>query len=182
PSGARLGPASVVRSWPELSEGTGNVSIRRWISLMALAAVTATFLSSCSESLPLNQLPDITKLPQKVLGKDEQQGKVNEMINRGQTHQNEAAKEIENSKRSRLTPACAGRCPSNQQPTTVSHVIEEFHRVKRLPPYVFAEVNRLKAAARARGADIIDLGMGNPDMPTPQHIVDKLVETVTKPR
>ena len=61
-------------------------------------------------------------------------------------------------------------------------MIEEFHRVKRLPPYVFAEVNRLKAAARARGADIIDLGMGNPDMPTPQHIVDKLVETVTKPR
>jgi alanine-synthesizing transaminase len=61
-------------------------------------------------------------------------------------------------------------------------VIEEFHREKRLPPYVFAEVNRLKAAARARGADIIDLGMGNPDMPTPQHIVDKLVETVSKPR
>jgi alanine-synthesizing transaminase len=61
-------------------------------------------------------------------------------------------------------------------------VIEEFHRIKRLPPYVFAEVNRLKAAARARGADIIDLGMGNPDMPTPQHIVDKLVETVAKPR
>jgi len=61
-------------------------------------------------------------------------------------------------------------------------VISEFHRVKRLPPYVFAEVNRLKAAARARGADIIDLGMGNPDLPTPQHIVDKLVETVSKPR
>jgi alanine-synthesizing transaminase len=60
--------------------------------------------------------------------------------------------------------------------------MEEFHRVKRLPPYVFAEVNRLKAAARARGADIVDLGMGNPDMPTPQHIVDKLVETVGKPR
>ena len=59
---------------------------------------------------------------------------------------------------------------------------EEFHRIKRLPPYVFAEVNRLKAAARARGADIIDLGMGNPDMPTPQHIVDKLVETISKPR
>ncbi len=55
---------------------------------------------------------------------------------------------------------------------------QEFHRIKRLPPYVFAEVNRLKAAARARGADIIDLGMGNPDLPTPQHIVDKLVETV----
>ncbi|MDX2203902.1 MAG: LL-diaminopimelate aminotransferase [Hyphomicrobiaceae bacterium] len=61
-------------------------------------------------------------------------------------------------------------------------VIEEFHREKRLPPYVFAEVNRLKAAARARGADIIDLGMGNPDMPTPHHIVEKLVETVSKPR
>ena len=61
-------------------------------------------------------------------------------------------------------------------------MLEDFHRVKRLPPYVFAEVNRLKAAARARGADIIDLGMGNPDMPTPQHIVDKLSETVAKPR
>jgi alanine-synthesizing transaminase len=64
----------------------------------------------------------------------------------------------------------------------VSAVIQEFHRVKRLPPYVFAEVNRLKAAARARGADIVDLGMGNPDMPTPQHIVDKLCETVARPR
>ncbi len=61
-------------------------------------------------------------------------------------------------------------------------MVEEFHRVKRLPPYVFAEVNRLKATARADGADIIDLGMGNPDMPTPAHIVDKLIETVTKPR
>jgi alanine-synthesizing transaminase len=61
-------------------------------------------------------------------------------------------------------------------------VIQEFHRVKRLPPYVFAEVNRLKAAARARGADIVDLGMGNPDMPTPQHIIDKLCETVSRPR
>ena len=61
-------------------------------------------------------------------------------------------------------------------------MIEEFHRVKRLPPYVFAEVNRLKADARARGADIVDLGMGNPDMPTPQHIIEKLVETIAKPR
>lgn len=54
----------------------------------------------------------------------------------------------------------------------------EFHRIRRLPPYVFAEVNRLKAAARAAGKDIIDLGMGNPDSPTPRHIVDKLIETV----
>ena len=61
-------------------------------------------------------------------------------------------------------------------------MIEEFHRIKRLPPYVFAEVNRLKAAARARGADIVDLGMGNPDSQTPQHIIDKLVETIAKPR
>jgi len=61
-------------------------------------------------------------------------------------------------------------------------VNEDFHRIKRLPPYVFAEVNRLKAAARARGADIVDLGMGNPDLPTPQHIIDKMVETISKPR
>lgn len=58
----------------------------------------------------------------------------------------------------------------------------EFHRIKRLPPYVFAEVNAMKAAARAAGDDIIDFGMGNPDLPTPQHIVDKLVETVQDPR
>ena len=59
---------------------------------------------------------------------------------------------------------------------------EEFHRIKRLPPYVFEQVNKLKAAARARGDDIIDFGMGNPDLPTPDHIVEKLVETVGKPR
>jgi alanine-synthesizing transaminase len=58
----------------------------------------------------------------------------------------------------------------------------EFHRIKRLPPYVFAEVNRMKAQARADGEDIIDFGMGNPDMPTPRHIVEKLVETVQNPR
>jgi alanine-synthesizing transaminase len=61
-------------------------------------------------------------------------------------------------------------------------VKEDFHRIKRLPPYVFAEVNRLKAQARARGADIIDLGMGNPDMDTPGHIIEKLIETIKKPR
>ena len=61
-------------------------------------------------------------------------------------------------------------------------MVEEFHRIRRLPPYVFAEVNRLKAQARAGGADIIDLGMGNPDMDTPKHIVDKLIETIQKPR
>ncbi|MEM7527601.1 MAG: LL-diaminopimelate aminotransferase [Pseudomonadota bacterium] len=59
---------------------------------------------------------------------------------------------------------------------------EEFYRIKRLPPYVFAEVNRLKAAYRAEGRDIIDFGMGNPDQDTPEHIVDKLVETVRRPR
>ncbi len=60
--------------------------------------------------------------------------------------------------------------------------VQEFHKIRRLPPYVFEEVNRLKAAARGNGADIIDLGMGNPDLPTPQAICDKLVETVSKPR
>ncbi|WP_199699004.1 LL-diaminopimelate aminotransferase [Oleomonas cavernae] len=58
----------------------------------------------------------------------------------------------------------------------------EFHRIRRLPPYVFEQVNSLKAKARARGEDIIDFGMGNPDLPTPKHIVDKLVETVADPR
>jgi alanine-synthesizing transaminase len=61
-------------------------------------------------------------------------------------------------------------------------VIDDFHRIKRLPPYVFAEVNRIKAGARARGADIIDLGMGNPDLDVPKHVLDKLTETIGKPR
>jgi len=55
---------------------------------------------------------------------------------------------------------------------------QEFHKIRRLPPYVFAEVNAMKARARADGADIIDFGMGNPDQPTPPHIVEKLVEAV----
>ncbi len=58
----------------------------------------------------------------------------------------------------------------------------EFHRIRRLPPYVFAEVNSAKAKARTAGEDIIDLGMGNPDSPTPPHIVAKLIETVQDPR
>ncbi len=61
-------------------------------------------------------------------------------------------------------------------------MIEDFHRIKRLPPYVFAEVNRLKAQARNRGADIVDLGMGNPDLPAPKHVLEKLAETIGKPR
>ncbi len=60
--------------------------------------------------------------------------------------------------------------------------MSDFHRIKRLPPYVFEQVNRIKAAARARGADIIDLGMGNPDLPAPKHVIEKLVETAGKSR
>jgi len=61
-------------------------------------------------------------------------------------------------------------------------VQDDFHKIKRLPPYVFEQVNKLKAQARARGEDIIDFGMGNPDMPTPAHIVDKLAEAARDPR
>jgi alanine-synthesizing transaminase len=60
--------------------------------------------------------------------------------------------------------------------------MEDFHRIRRLPPYVFEQVNRAKAAARNAGADIIDLGMGNPDLPAPAHVVEKLKEVVGKPR
>jgi alanine-synthesizing transaminase len=58
----------------------------------------------------------------------------------------------------------------------------EFYRTRRLPPYVFAEVNAMKAAARARGEDIVDLGMGNPDGPPPAHVVEKLAEVARNPR
>jgi alanine-synthesizing transaminase len=61
-------------------------------------------------------------------------------------------------------------------------MIPEFHRISRLPPYVFEEVNKLKARLRREGVDIIDFGMGNPDMPTPSHIIDKLVETARDPK
>jgi alanine-synthesizing transaminase len=60
--------------------------------------------------------------------------------------------------------------------------MEEFHRIRRLPPYVFEQVNRAKAIARNAGADIIDLGMGNPDLPAPAHVVEKLKDTVGRPR
>ena len=58
---------------------------------------------------------------------------------------------------------------------------DEFYRIKRLPPYVIAEVNAMRAAARAAGEDIIDLGMGNPDLPPPPHVIEKLCEVAMKP-
>jgi alanine-synthesizing transaminase len=58
---------------------------------------------------------------------------------------------------------------------------EDFYRIKRLPPYVIAEVNAMRAAARAAGEDIIDLGMGNPDLPPPAHVIEKLCEVARKP-
>ena len=60
--------------------------------------------------------------------------------------------------------------------------MDEFYRIKRLPPYVFNIVNEQKYQARVRGEDIVDFGMGNPDMPTPKHIVDKLIAAVSDPR
>jgi alanine-synthesizing transaminase len=60
-------------------------------------------------------------------------------------------------------------------------VSEDFYRIKRLPPYVIAEVNAMRAAARAAGEDIIDLGMGNPDLPPPAHVIEKLCEVAQKP-
>ncbi|MGN6486215.1 MAG: aminotransferase class I/II-fold pyridoxal phosphate-dependent enzyme, partial [Devosia sp.] len=60
--------------------------------------------------------------------------------------------------------------------------MNDFHRIRRLPPYVFDHINPIKARLRANGVDIIDLGMGNPDLPTPQAIVEKLKDTVKDPR
>ena len=60
--------------------------------------------------------------------------------------------------------------------------MEDFHRIRRLPPYVFEQVNRAKAVARNQGADIIDLGMGNPDLPAPAHVIEKLKDTIGRPR
>ena len=58
--------------------------------------------------------------------------------------------------------------------------MDDFQRIKRLPPYVFSIIGDLKQKARARGEDVVDFGMGNPDQPTPQHIVDKLVEAAQR--
>jgi alanine-synthesizing transaminase len=63
----------------------------------------------------------------------------------------------------------------------MTRMTDEFYRIQRLPPYVFAEVNAMKAAARARGEDIVDLGMGNPDGAPPKHVIDKLAEVAAKP-
>jgi alanine-synthesizing transaminase len=60
--------------------------------------------------------------------------------------------------------------------------MEQFPRIKRLPPYVFNVVNELKMQLRRQSEDIIDLGMGNPDIPTPSHIVKKMVEAVKNPK
>src|SRR5438552_10581019 len=60
--------------------------------------------------------------------------------------------------------------------------MEDFYRIRRLPPYVFEKVNQAKAAARNAGADIIDMGMGNPDLPAPPHVLEKLKETLGKTR
>jgi alanine-synthesizing transaminase len=69
---------------------------------------------------------------------------------------------------------------AHQESLEEVEAMQEFMRMSRLPPYVFATVNQIKMEARRRGEDIIDLGMGNPDIPTPKHIVDKLVEASEK--
>lgn len=73
------------------------------------------------------------------------------------------------------------RCFCRVKGVRETTVTEEFYRMKRLPPYVIAEVNAMRAAARARGQDIIDLGMGNPDLPPPAHVIEKLCEVAMKP-
>lgn len=90
--------------------------------------------------------------------------------------------------RSQTESATANAAPPRQKFAALTLIqskvltMDDFHPTRRLPPYVFEQVNALKAKARANGDDIVDLGMGNPDLPTPEFIVDKLVETVRKPR
>jgi alanine-synthesizing transaminase len=82
-----------------------------------------------------------------------------------------------------LTPSNISTAPFGQNGHKPGFIdMAEFHRIKRLPPYVFEQVNKIKAQARANGVDIIDLGMGNPDLPAPKHVIEKLVETAGKPR
>jgi alanine-synthesizing transaminase len=64
----------------------------------------------------------------------------------------------------------------------MSEATQNFYRIQKLPPYVFAVINEMKAKARAAGMDVVDLGMGNPDGTTPQVVVDKLIEAVRNPR
>ena len=64
--------------------------------------------------------------------------------------------------------------------SNVNIIMSQFPRISRLPPYVFNTLNQMKVEARARGEDVIDFGMGNPDKSTPQHIVDKLIETAQR--
>src|SRR5437764_9723775 len=81
-----------------------------------------------------------------------------------------------------MIKGATGRPGHPPNPPAEEQDMEEFHRIRRLPPYVFEQVNRAKAAARNAGADIIDLGMGNPDLPAPAHVLEKLKEVVGKPR
>ena len=90
-----------------------------------------------------------------------------------------AGRRLLRQRRGRRPPTQAPPPPSMTQGTLMDD--SEFHRLKRLPPYVFAEVNAMKARARAAGQDIIDLGMGNPDLPTAPHIVAKLAEAARQP-
>src|SRR6266403_706292 len=71
---------------------------------------------------------------------------------------------------------------SNRENFSKESTMEEFYRIKRLPPYVFETVNRAKAVARNTGANIVDLGMGNPDLPAPAHVIEKMKETLGKSR
>src|SRR5450432_4126910 len=64
----------------------------------------------------------------------------------------------------------------------MSQIQEDFYRIGKLPPYVFSVINEMKAEARAAGMDVVDLGMGNPDGPTPQVVVDKMIEAAANPR
>ena len=82
--------------------------------------------------------------------------------------------------RNRLQPIVPGRTRLNAKACLVP-MDDEFYRIKRLPPYVIAEVNGMRAAARTAGRDIIDLGMGNPDLPPPPHVIEKLCEVASKP-